>query len=196
MERWAHSRGLYRLIGVDEVGRGNFAGPVVAAAVALPRDHGIEGLDDSKRLTERRRDELAVRVRERALAVAVAELPAAEIDRTDILKAAMRAMAYAVQAVIARIGAPQLVLVDGRTPIPLSVPQRTVIGGDQLSENIAAASIVAKVHRDALMTTLHTRWPVYAFDRNKGYGTAVHRDALRRHGPCPLHRRTFHGVVL
>ena len=198
IEAWARGRGLHTLVGADEVGRGPLAGPVVAAAVVLPEKHGLKGLDDSKRLSDGARRQLAREIRAVARGAAVVEISAQEIDRTNILRAALEAMAVAVRRALAGLPAgerPQLVLVDGNQPLPLQLPQRTIVGGDGRSEHIAAASILAKVYRDDVMTTLHLRWPAYAFDRNKGYGTAVHRAALRERGPCPIHRRSFRGVL-
>ena len=194
IETWATSRGLRLLVGADEVGRGPLAGPVVAAAVSLPPDHGIEGLDDSKRLAASRRESLAAVIRSRARAAALVELPAAAVDRSNVLRVALQAMACAVRRVVEQVGRPDLVLVDGNQPLALSLPQKTFVGGDHRSENIAAASILAKVYRDALMARYHLCWPVYGFDRNAGYGTSAHREALRTHGPCPIHRRSFRGV--
>lgn len=195
VERWCRARGLVRLVGADEVGRGPLAGPVVAAAVALPARHRIQGLDDSKALTAVAREGLERLIRARAEALAVVELPAEEIDRTDILRASLRAMGLAVLETMRTLGTPDMVLVDGPASLPLAVPQRPVVSGDHLSANIAAASIVAKVYRDRLMAAYDACWPVYGFAGHKGYGTAEHLAALRRHGPCAIHRRSFRGVV-
>lgn len=198
VERWARRGGLTRLVGVDEVGRGPLAGPVVAAAVVLPARHRIVGLDDSKRLTADTRDALAREIRRVALACAVAEVCAQDIDRGDILRSALRAMAVAVRGVLAQLGdafRPDLVLVDGNQGIPIALPQRTIVGGDHYSETIAAASIVAKVHRDAVMQVHDACWPEYGFARHMGYGTREHRAALRQFGPCPIHRLSFRGTL-
>ncbi|MFI5331615.1 MAG: ribonuclease HII [Desulfobaccales bacterium] len=184
-------KGLRLIAGVDEVGRGPLAGPVVAAAVILPENLRISGLADSKCLTPEVRAELDQAIRAAALAVAVRELGARQIENLGILKAALRAMA---QAVAALHPAPQLVLVDGNQPLPLTFPQQPVIKGDALCPSISAASIVAKVYRDTLMERLHQRYPQYNFARHKGYATAEHLEALRCWGPCELHRRTFRGV--
>ena len=184
-------KGLSLIAGVDEVGRGPLAGPVVAAAVILPENLRISGLADSKCLTPEVRAELDREIRAAALAVAVRELDARQIESLGILKAALRAMA---QAVAALHPSPQLVLVDGNQPLPLTFPQQPVIKGDALCPSISAASIVAKVYRDSLMERLHQRYPQYNFARHKGYATAEHLEALRCWGPCELHRRTFHGV--
>ena len=184
-------KGLSLIAGVDEVGRGPLAGPVVAAAVILPENCRISGLADSKSLTPEVRAELDREIRAAALAVAVRELGARQIESLGILKAALRAMA---QAVAALNPTPQLVLVDGNQPLPLTFPQQPVIKGDALCPSISAASIVAKVYRDTLMERLHQRYPQYNFARHKGYATAEHLEALRCWGPCDLHRRTFRGV--
>ena len=184
-------RGLSLIAGVDEVGRGPLAGPVVAAAVILPEKVEIPGLADSKSLTAGVRAELDREIRTVALALAVRELGARQIEALGILKAALRAMAQAVEALSPT---PQMVLVDGHQPLPLALPQQPVIKGDVLCPSVAAASIVAKVYRDRLMERLHRRYPQYNFARHKGYATPEHLEALRCWGPCELHRRTFRGV--
>jgi ribonuclease HII len=184
-------QGLSLIAGVDESGRGPLAGPVVAAAVILPEKVKIPGLADSKSLTSGVRADLEQEIRAAALVLAVRELGARQIEALGILKAALRAMAQAVQALRP---IPQMVLVDGHQPLPLAFPQQPVIKGDVLCPSIAAASIVAKVYRDRLMERLHRRYPQYNFARHKGYATAEHLEALRCWGPCELHRRTFRGV--
>ena len=184
-------QGLSLIAGVDEAGRGPLAGPVVAAAVILPEKVQIPGLADSKSLTPGVRADLDREIRTVALALAVRELGARQIEALGILKAALRAMAQAVQALSPT---PQMVLVDGHQPLPLAFPQQPVIKGDVCCPSIAAASIVAKVHRDRLMERLHRRYPQYNFARHKGYATPEHLEALRCWGPCDLHRRTFRGV--
>ena len=195
VEVWAERQGLGDLVGLDEAGRGPLAGPVVAAAVALPRPSPVEGLDDSKRLTERRRKALFEQVREHALGFAVAVVDPDEIDRLNILGASLEAMRRAWSEVVGDRPALEraLVLVDGnqRVALPDGVDQRTLVKGDRRSTNIAAASILAKVTRDRLMLLAHERWPLYGFDRHKGYPTAAHRAAIARLGPCPIHRRSF-----
>ena len=175
--------------GVDEVGRGPLAGPVVAAAVILDPESAIEGLDDSKKLTQNRREALADLIHARARAVGIAEACVEEIDRLNILNATLLAM----QRAVAALGvAPDSALIDGnRAPRLDGCETRCVIGGDGLEPVISAASIVAKVYRDRLMLALHERYPEYGFDRHKGYGTAVHLAALERLGPTPEHRRSF-----
>ena len=174
--------------GVDEAGRGPLAGPVVAAAVILPPNTPLSGLNDSKKLSPRRRERLAAEIRATALAWAVAEASAAEIDEWNILRATLRAMARAVAALPVM---PDEVLVDGNQAPALEVPVRTIIGGDALEPAIMAASILAKTHRDARLVALDARYPEYGFARHKGYGTAAHLAALARLGPCPEHRRSF-----
>lgn len=185
--------GALRLAGVDEAGRGCWAGPVVAGAVVLPPGWAPAGLDDSKRLAPRRREELFAALRKGAVAWGACAVSAAEIDRLDILRATLAAMAGAV----ARLGAPpDLVLVDGLHVPPLGCPAEAVVRGDGRSAAVAAASIVAKVLRDRLMRAWDRRWPEYGFARHKGYGSAEHQAALRRLGPTPLHRMTWRPVAL
>ncbi len=175
--------------GLDEAGRGCLAGPVVAAAVILNPARPIPGLNDSKQLTHEVREELAPLIRERALAWAIASASPEEIGRINILKASFLAMHRAVEALCIR---PELLLVDGNrfTPYPL-IQHRCVIKGDSIYQNIAAASILAKTHRDALMADLHERYPHYGWRQNKGYPTPEHQRALALHGPCGEHRPGF-----
>ena len=181
--------GRRRLVaGVDEAGRGPLAGPVVAAAVILDPAVRIVGLDDSKRLSPLRRDELEAEIRECAVGYAVARVDAAAIDAINILRATMRAMGEAV----ARLDPPpDEVLVDGNRCPDLPCPARAVVGGDATVSAISAASILAKVARDREMIEMDRRYPEYGFARHKGYGTRAHRQALLRFGPTPIHRRTF-----
>ncbi|HUR39862.1 MAG TPA: ribonuclease HII [Verrucomicrobiae bacterium] len=178
--------------GADEVGRGALAGPVFAAAVILPRFHGIKGMDDSKKLSPEVREELAPKIRRRALAWAVASATLEEIERLNILHASMLAMRRAVERLAV---APMKVRVDGNYPPPMPCAVETIVGGDGKVGTIMAASILAKVERDAEMRRLHEQFPHYAFASNKGYGTPEHLDALQRLGPCAMHRRLF-GPVL
>ena len=179
-----------RLAGVDEAGRGPLAGPVVAGAAILAPDDRFDWLDDSKRVTPRRRDRLYEEITTRAIAWGVGVGSVAEIEEINILQASRRAMARAVAA----LGeAPEVVLVDAVT-IPMALPQVALIKGDQRSASIAAASILAKVTRDRLMAEYAVRYPGYGFDRHKGYPTRDHRDAVARLGPSPIHRKTFRGV--
>ncbi|OPX20812.1 MAG: ribonuclease HII [Desulfobacca sp. 4484_104] len=182
---------MVRLVGVDEVGRGPLAGPVVAAAVILPPQVELDGLTDSKRLSPDRRELFDHQIRRQALAYAIQAVAVFEIDRQGIMAASLQAMAQAVQALP---GEPEMVLVDGPWRLPLDYPQQSVVRGDARCLSIAAASVLAKVYRDRQMIVYHRRYPQYNFARHKGYGTAEHREAIRRWGPCALHRRTFRGV--
>jgi ribonuclease HII len=177
--------------GVDEVGRGALCGPVVAAAVVLGDGFDCEGLDDSKRLTARERERLAARIRDAARAVALGSCEPSEIDALNILRATLEAMRRAVRALPVR---PDIVLVDALTIPGVDCAQKAIVKGDALSVSIAAASIVAKVTRDALMLELDARHPGYGLAENMGYGSREHRDALHRMGPSPIHRRSFHGI--
>jgi len=180
--------GLQTVAGVDEVGVGPLAGPVLACAVVLPERVDLPGLDDSKKLSAAARERLAQEIRAQALAVSVAAVAPAEIDRVNILQARFQALRHAVAGLVL---APDHVLVDGQ-PVPdFAWPQTALVGGDARDGSIAAASIVAKVARDALMRELSARYPGYGFERHKGYGTREHLRALRRLGPTPVHRRSF-----
>ena len=181
-------RGLSRVAGVDEVGRGPLAGPVVAAAVVLAQGVRIEGADDSKKLTPAGRSELAREIRKRAAAVAIGAASAREIDRVNILRATARAMNRAVRRLPV---APDHVVVDGLPVRDLEWEHEAVVGGDGLVHSIACASIVAKVCRDRLMARLANRYPGYGWEHNMGYATRQHRDALRAHGLTPHHRTSF-----
>jgi len=181
-----------RIAGVDEAGRGPLAGPVVAAAVILDDARPIEGLDDSKKLSAARREDLFERIRDRAAGFAIVEVGPEDIDRLNILQATMTAMVRAVRSLDPL---PDHVRVDGnRLPDLGGLSCEALIGGDGLCKAIGAASILAKVHRDRLMIDYHARWPDYGFDRHKGYPTAAHLDALDRLGPTPIHRRSFRPV--
>jgi ribonuclease HII len=177
-----------RICGVDEAGRGPLAGPVVAAAVILDPRRPIDGLRDSKRLAPARRDELAVTIQRRALAWAVALATVEEIDRINILQASLLAMRRAIETLEP---APEFALIDGNQLPTLAIPAQALIGGDASAPAIAAASILAKAHRDALMRALDAVYPQYGFARHFGYATPEHLEALRRCGPCALHRRSF-----
>jgi ribonuclease HII len=179
---------LVLICGVDEAGRGPLAGPVFAACVILDPARPIRGLADSKQLAPERREVLALRIRERALAFGIASASVAEIDRLNILQATMLAMRRAVEALSL---APGEVVVDGNRCPPLAFPTRAVIRGDAKVRVISAASILAKTARDAHMVELHALRPEYGFHQHKGYGTPEHLDALRRFGACEFHRRTF-----
>lgn len=174
--------------GVDEAGRGALAGPVIAAAVILPDDAVIPGLDDSKRLTPARRDALYVRITAIATAIGVGRSDPAAIDSVNIRRANLLAMKEAVEALSPP---PGHLLVDGIDPIEWRGPQTTVVGGDARSRSIAAASVIAKVTRDRIMIACDSDFPEYGFARHKGYGTAAHLAALEDHGPSAMHRRSF-----
>ena len=177
-----------RPCGVDEAGRGPLAGPVYAAAVVLDPRHPIEGLADSKRLSARQRDRLALLIRRDALDFAVASASVEEIERLNILHASLLAMKRAVEALHA---VPDGALIDGNRLPQLALPCEAIVGGDASIAAISAASILAKTERDAYMCTLHVRFPLYGFDRHMGYGTPEHLAALRLHGACLAHRRAF-----
>ena len=191
-EREALEQGHALVCGCDEAGAGPLAGPVYAAAVILPLGVEIEGLDDSKKLTEKKREALFPVIQERTLAWAVARVEAAEIDETDILSARMKAMQLAMDQLSLR---PDFAPIDGNRDhgrsFALTTPHRCIVKGDSLSASIAAASILAKVSRDRFMVEQDRLYPAYGFARHKGYGTAQHRAAIARLGPCPIHRRTF-----
>ncbi|MDL2226285.1 ribonuclease HII [Deltaproteobacteria bacterium OttesenSCG-928-M10] len=184
-------RGALLLAGTDEAGRGPLAGPVVAAAVILDPAVDYPGLGDSKKLSPAARDKAFDLIAGRALSWAWAKMEAAEVDRLNPLMASMAAMAKAVAGLAS---VPDLVLVDGGFAPPLNMALKTVVKGDRRSQSIGAASIMAKVIRDRIMLELDRDFPQYGFARHKGYGTAAHLTALRRHGPCPCHRLTYRGV--
>jgi len=190
-EAYWRGQGLRLICGVDEAGRGPLAGPVVAAAVIMPAAPALSGLKDSKRLPGETRESLDAEIRTRALAFAVTEVGAREIERLGILAASLKAMAQAVKALEVL---PEMVLVDGNQPLPLDYPQQPVVKGDDRCPAIAAASILAKVHRDRRMAAYHRVYPQYNFASHKGYATPEHLEALECWGPCLIHRRTFRGV--
>jgi len=185
-----HPPGL--VAGVDEAGRGPLAGPVVAAAVILDDLHPIAGLADSKKLTPARREKLYDEIRAKALCFCIAEASVEEIDRLNILQATMLAMRRAVLGLRLK---PVMVLVDGNRLPVLDVPAEAIVKGDALVPSISAASILAKVHRDRWCVQVHEEFPQYGFAGHKGYGTAVHMAALREHGACVHHRRSFAPVA-
>ncbi len=180
--------GLQYVAGVDEVGRGCLAGPVVAAAVIFPKNISLPGVDDSKKLSPRMREQLAPSIESAALAWGIGVVSSSEIDAINILQASRKAMSIAVCALTP---SPQHLLIDGRDRIDVPLPQTPIIGGDAISLSIAAASIIAKVYRDRLMTAYQSEFPHFNFSLHKGYGTARHLDELRTHGPTVLHRRSF-----
>ena len=187
-----HADGVRLVAGVDEVGMGPLAGPVVAAAVVLPDQPDLPGLDDSKRLTAAARERLAGAIRKQALAFAVGTVSPIEVDRHNVYQAGLEAMRRAIRGLSLT---PDHLLVDGRSIPDLELPQTRIVGGDRSDGSIAAASIVAKVFRDGLMRRLERRYPGYGFARHKGYATREHLEALRRLGPCPVHRRSFAPVL-
>lgn len=192
-EEQARSEGFRYIAGVDEVGRGCLAGPVVAAACILDLTKGLpKGLNDSKKLTAKRRDEIAVQLKIHCVAFAVGQIEASEIDRVNILEATKMAML----AAIAKLDpAADFLLIDALYLKQSKLPQKAIIKGDSISASIAAASILAKTYRDDLMKAYDVEFPQYGFAGHKGYGAATHLAALREHGHCPLHRTSFRGVL-
>ncbi len=192
-EEAARGCGYAFIAGLDEVGRGALAGPVVAAAVILNGETPLpEGLNDSKKLTAAQRERIAGELRETAVAFAVGAVPAEEIDRTNILIATRRAMVEALEQLNPRA---DFLLIDALQLKECALPQRAIIRGDAVSASIAAASVIAKTFRDALMRDYDAQFPHYGFPAHVGYGTRAHLAALRAHGPCPIHRRSFRGVL-
>ena len=192
-EREAWSQGFRTVCGVDEAGAGPLMGPVYAAAVILPRECVIEGLNDSKKLTEKKREALYEVITATAVAWSVASVSAAEIDATDILSARMKAMQSAIDGLAVK---PDMALIDGNRDrgkhAAITTPHRCIVGGDGCSASVAAASILAKVSRDRYVTeVLDKRYPQYQFAKHKGYGTKLHYAMLDQYGPCPEHRLTF-----
>ena len=192
LEEAARSRGALRIAGVDEAGRGPLFGPVVAAAVILPKGCILEGLNDSKKLTPNKRIELDLGVRANAIAWAIAEVDAETIDRINIRQASLLAMRRAVEQLAL---SPDFLLINGRDTIDWPCPQQAIIRGDGISFSIAAASVLAKVHRDRLLVELDREFPGYGLARHKGYGCPEHLAALDRLGPTPLHRRSYAPVA-
>ena len=198
MDFWTYEReqwknGVQTVCGVDEAGAGPLMGPVYAAAVILPRELDIPGLNDSKKLTEKKREALYEVITAQAVAYSVARVEAAEIDEMDILNARMLAMQKAIDGLTVR---PDLALIDGNrdhgSRYAIEIPHRLIVGGDGKSASIAAASILAKVSRDRYVSTeLDAKYPQYQFAKHKGYGTKLHYEMLDQYGPCPEHRRTF-----
>lgn len=190
-ENDARKSGHSLIAGIDEAGRGPLAGPVVSAAVVLPEIFSIDDVDDSKKLTPKKRADLFPRIQEAALAVGVGIVGPETIDSINILQAALLSMAKAVENLAIR---PDYLLIDGPFPIPLNVPQKPLPKGDSLSISIAAASIIAKVTRDRMMVDFDRTYPEYGFSKHKGYPTKTHREAIRKFGCSPIHRKTFKGV--
>ena len=187
-EKQALSRGFNCVCGVDEAGRGPLAGPVFAAAVILPLDCGIDGLNDSKKLTEKKRDELFDIIREKAVSFCVASASVEEIEEFNILQATFIAMKRAVEGLEVK---PDIALVDGNRKPGLDIAESTLVKGDARSPSIAAASILAKVSRDRLMMKIDEEYPEYKFSQHKGYGTKLHYEMIEKYGISPVHRRSF-----
>ena len=188
IERELHSQGVGLICGVDEAGRGPLAGPVCAAAVILPAEAELPGLNDSKKLSEKKREQLFPEIQRIALAWSVAFATVEEIEERNILGATMLAMNRAIEGLSLR---PELALIDGNRNKEIEMPSRCVVHGDARCASIAAASILAKVSRDHLMVELSREYPQYGFEQHKGYGTRAHYEALREYGPCPAHRPSF-----
>ena len=189
-ERALQAKGCRLIAGVDEVGRGPLAGPVVCAAVIMPVDEEnlVVGVDDSKKISEKKREMLAAEIKKRALCYTIVEIDEKTIDEINILEATKLGMKRAIEGLAVT---PDVVLTDGNMTLDIALKQQSVIHGDALSYSIGAASIVAKVYRDHLMDEYAKTYPAYDFDKNKGYGTAAHINAIKEQGLCPIHRRTF-----
>jgi len=192
LEERIFERGYHLIAGVDEAGRGSLAGPVVASACILPRNLILEGVDDSKKLSPSQRKQLYHTITKHPeILFGIGIVESHHIDKINILQAALYAMKLAIQNLPRQ---PDYLLIDGPKLPPTHITAQAVIKGDSLSQSIAAASILAKCTRDTLMVDLHDKWPHYAFDQHKGYGTLRHVQAIRKHGPCPIHRRSFEPV--
>jgi ribonuclease HII len=191
-ESEARRAGYFLVAGVDEAGRGPLAGPVVAAAVILPADIGLDGVRDSKKMSGRAREEAFSVIMRKAVDVSIAVVGPEEIDEINILQATRHAMKRAVLRLNPQ---PDCLLIDGTQPIDLPIHQRCIIKGDELSLSISAASVLAKVYRDRIMSSYHELYPEYGFSSNKGYGTPYHKEAIMRYGPCCIHRLTFRGAL-
>ena len=187
-EKDLYSKGYEYICGIDEAGRGPLCGPVVAAAVILKKSDKIEGVNDSKKLSEKKREALFEQIKERAVAWSVGIVDEKTIDEINILEATRLAMKKAVEGLKQK---PDYALVDAEKKVPIDVPHTPIIKGDALSESIAAASIIAKVTRDHMIIKLDKDYPQYNFAKNKGYGTKEHTDAIKEYGLCPAHRRSF-----
>ena len=190
-ENEARSLGFHKIAGIDEAGRGPLAGPVVSGAVILPDDFQAPGINDSKKLSPRKRDRLYDQILDGAVAVGVGIVDNRQIDKINILQAALLSMAQAAGQLDP---APDFLLIDGTFTTPADIEQKAIPKGDSLSISIAAASIIAKVTRDRMMADYHTQYPAYGLDRHKGYPTKAHKEAIALHGVSPIHRLTFKGV--
>ncbi|MCB1074089.1 MAG: ribonuclease HII [Simkania sp.] len=192
LEEMAYQEGYQIIAGVDEAGRGPLAGPVVAAACIFPRGLVLEGVDDSKKLSPIKREEIyQILVSHPEIDFAIGVVEQAQIDVINILQASLAAMAIAVKNLIVE---PDFLLVDGNQLPPTRIPSKAVVKGDSLSQSIAAASILAKHSRDQMMLQFHLEWPQYGFDKHKGYATRAHLQAIQKHGPCPIHRKSFEPI--
>ncbi len=191
-EQQAERAGYNTIAGIDEAGRGPLAGPVVSAAVILPRDFTCAQITDSKKLTEKKREALFPFIREKAVTVGVGIADHEEIDQINVLQAALLSMKRAVQALEVP---PDYLLIDGKFTIDMDTDQKAIVKGDAKSISVAAASIIAKVTRDNIMVEMDKRYPVYGFRRHKGYPTKAHKAAIAHYGPCPIHRKSFKGVA-
>lgn len=192
-EEEASRLGFNRIAGIDEVGRGCLAGPVVAAAVILPHGEAFDGVRDSKCLSPHKREKLCTGIKERAVCFGLGLVSADEIDKINIVQATFKAMRLALRSMAVE---PDYLLIDGRAALEgVGIPQRAIIGGDNLSLSIAAASIVAKVFRDRLMADYMCHYPAFCFSTHKGYGTSRHLEEIERFGPTPIHRKSFAGVL-
>ena len=187
-ERELAAAGYKYICGVDEVGRGPLAGPVVCAAVIMPLEDLIEGVDDSKKLSAKKREKLSELIREKAVACNICRIEPQIIDEINILQATRLGMKRAVEGLQIKS---DFVITDGNMTLDIDIPQKSIIGGDRLSYSIGAASIVAKVYRDELMKEYALSYPEYGFEKNMGYGTAVHIQAIKEKGLTPVHRRSF-----
>ncbi|MCK5695946.1 MAG: ribonuclease HII [Desulfobacula sp.] len=190
-EHKAKAKGYKNIAGVDEAGRGPLAGPVVSAAVILPQDFSCAGLNDSKKLSEKKRNAFFPVIKEQAICVAIGISSHHEIDEINILQASLLSMKRAVENLS---DPPDFLLIDGKFTLDMDIDQTALIKGDSRSISIAAASIIAKVTRDAIMKELHEKYPQYNFIQHKGYPTRAHKEAILKYGLCPVHRRTFKGV--
>jgi ribonuclease HII len=190
-EKEAAQKGCKEIAGIDEAGRGPLAGPVVSAAVILPIGFNIPDVTDSKKLSPKKRERLFGDIYAHAVSIGIGIVDPIEIDRINILRASLVAMAIAVENLDPQ---PDFLLIDGTFPIPSELPQQPIAKGDALSISIAAASIIAKVSRDRLMQIYHHYYPQFDFPKHKGYPTKAHKEAIRKFGCCPIHRRSFEGV--
>jgi ribonuclease HII len=188
IEREKRKDGFQYIAGVDEAGRGPLAGPVYAAAVILPEDIFIEGINDSKKLSEKKREALFDEICQKAIAYSICSVDEKRIDKINILNATFEAMNEAVNSLQTT---PDYVLIDGNRIKGMEIPHETIVKGDAKSISIAAASILAKVSRDRFISAMAEKYPEYGFEKHKGYGTAAHNEAILKYGPCPIHRRTF-----